>query len=85
MADLLARPFPQAVDGALLSLRWDPLTLTLTVDFDGAGTHTFSAPARVWPDGPSAACDGEAVEATPSGRGRVDVLCGGSRVELTAR
>ncbi len=82
MADLLARPFPQAVDGSLLSTAWDPLTLTLTVEFEGGGTHTLSAPLRVWPEGPVARCDGEVVEAPPAGAGRVDVDCDGSQLQL---
>lgn len=83
VADLLARPFPQAVDGVLESVSWDGDAATLTVGMQGDGTHTFGAADRVWPGGPTATCDGAAVAVRPAGPGRVELDCAGAEVVLS--
>jgi hypothetical protein len=54
VADLLARPFPDAIDGALASVVYDTATRTLTIGIEGAGEspHRITAPGRTWPSAP---------------------------------
>lgn len=84
-ADLFARPFPVAVDGRIAGVAWDAAARALTVSLSdaGEGAHRLSAPARTWPDGVVARCDGAEVEVKPASiPGRVDVPCAGSTLVL---
>ncbi|MFH2004987.1 MAG: cellulase family glycosylhydrolase [bacterium] len=81
--DLLARPYPQAIDGTLRSFAYDPTTRTLTVSITdaGEGEHLLAAPERVYPSGVTATCDGAVVETT-AGPGRVALRCTGQTLTL---
>ena len=81
--DLLARAYPQAVDGRLVSFAFDASARTLTVQLAdaGPGEHLMAAPGRVYPTGVVAACDGVDVETTP-GPGRVALRCAGATLTL---
>jgi len=86
LATLLARPYPQAVDAELVGFAWDGEASSLRVELSGAGSgaHRISAPARIWPAGVTAQCDG--VEASVSdGTGWIEVPCGGALLELRPR
>lgn len=77
-ADLVARPFPIAVDGTVSRIHWSADEATLTVQLDDAGAlgHVIAASPRWWPDGVVATCDGEPVVTTRD-RARLQVPCGG--------
>ncbi len=77
MAALIARPFPQAIAGALTSVAYDVEARTLTVGMTGDGVHTIGASTRAWPDPPTVTCDGSEVE-YDVGPGRIEVDCTGS-------
>lgn len=81
VADLLARPFPIAVDGRVAASTWDGATLTVRIEDAGDGTHELAAPARAWPGKVTASCDGEGVTASREG-GRVRVRCAGAVLTL---
>jgi len=83
VVDLLARAYPQAVDGRLMSFEYDADARTLTVQLTdaGDGEHLLAAPGRVYPAGVVAACDGVDV-ATAPGPGRVAVRCVGTTLTL---
>jgi endoglycosylceramidase len=85
-ADLLARPFPEAVSGRVTRIAWSPEQRTLTVGLAEAtgGLHRLTAPRRVWPAGAAATCDGHAVE-TRAFPGRVELRCAGAELVLRAR
>lgn len=76
--DVLARPYPRAVDGHIASIAWDADTKRLTVGLTGAGEglHQITRPLRTWPDAVLATCDGEATEVTDRGAW-IDVACAG--------
>lgn len=85
IADILARPYPQAVDGRLAGVEWSAPTSTLTVEIReaGAGEHLLSAPTRIYPEGVHVSCDGDTVEARPGPfPGRVAVRCSGRRLVM---
>jgi hypothetical protein len=79
----LAHPYPQAVDGRVVSTRFDPERATLEVDLAdvGPGEHWLSAPALRYRDGVEVRCDGVVVPHR-TGPGRVAVGCRGARLEL---
>ena len=83
LADTLAHPFPQAIDGHIVSTAWDAAarTLTVTLDHAGNGEHWLSAPRRVYPNGVIATCDGAAV-ASPIDHGHASVTCTGRVLTL---
>jgi endoglycosylceramidase len=86
-ADVLARPFPQAVDGQLKTVAYDVATRTLEVTIDPARRklqHRFSVPGRTYPGGVRVTCDGTEIPATPS-RGRVWITCDGAEIVLAPR
>ncbi len=84
IADLIARPFPQAVDGRITAIDWQPDTATLGVSLSdaGPGEHRFSAPLRTWPEAPTATCDGAPVDLRYA-PGRVWLRCSGGEVVLS--
>ncbi len=84
LADLLARPFPEAVDGRLTGTSWDAnsRTLTVTLSDAGRGAHRFTAPARIWPSPISATCDGVSVEVALEG-GRAELVCQGEEIVIS--
>ncbi len=83
VVDLLARAYPQAVDGRLVSFEYDVALRTLTVQIAeaGAGVHLLAAPGRVYPAGVLATCDGVDTETT-TGPGRVGLHCTGTTLTL---
>ena len=86
-ADALARPFPQAVDGEIQTIHYDPTTRVLSVTI--APRHRglpnrFSAPRRTYPDGVRATCDGREIDAWPD-RGHVRLICDGRLITLAPR
>jgi hypothetical protein len=83
LADVLARPYPIAIDGTLASLDWNADTRTLTIELRDAGAHghVISAPARTWPSDVQAACDGLRVDVERVA-GRLLVTCDGSTLSL---
>lgn|GEM_PF-744127 len=86
-ADTLARPFPQAVDGELQTIQYDPTTRVLSVTITPRHRglpHRFSAPRRTYPDGVRATCDGREIGAWPD-RGHVLLACEGSEITLAPR
>jgi endoglycosylceramidase len=86
MADLLARPFPQAIDGTLEGFVWDGEALTVSLSNAGDGTHTLAAPLRAWPGDVDATCDGAPAEAARDEiGGRLEVACRGSELRVAPR
>lgn len=83
IATAIAHPFPQAVDGRLVSTRYDADadTLTVVLEVAGLGEHWLSAPGLRWPAGVRATCDGAEVGVT-TGPGRVGVRCPGRTLTL---
>ena len=83
-ATLIARPFPQAVDGKLIGFQFDSGTRVLTVELEdaGEGEHILSAPTVVFPDGVQVRCDGALVETVVAYPGRVGVSCSGTVLTL---
>lgn len=83
IATAIAHPFPQAVDGRLVSTTYDADadTLTVVLGTAGLGEHWLSAPGLRWPGGVRAACDGAEVDVT-TGPGRVGVRCTGRTLTL---
>lgn len=83
---LLARPYPQAVDGRLVGVQWDGSTLQVDLAEAGDQAHTIAAPAAAWPGEVQATCDDEPVEPLRDlDRGRLDMVCAGSRLVVGAR
>jgi hypothetical protein len=82
-ADVLARPYPVAVDGDLDAIAYDAATRTLRVTLAraGRGMHTLAASPRTYPAGVAVTCDSAATPATVA-RGRVDVACGGRELVM---
>jgi hypothetical protein len=81
LADLLARPYPIALDGRLQAMSWDGSRLSLSLEGAGKGTHTLAAAARIFGSTATVRCDG--VEATvPVAAGRLHVACKGQTLEL---
>jgi endoglycosylceramidase len=80
-SDVLARPYPRAVDGRVASIAWDGDAKRLAIGLAGAGEglHQVSKPARTWPDAVRATCDGEPAEVTDRGAW-VDVACAGAKL-----
>ena len=76
-ADLLARPFPERVEGRLEGSTWDGTQLTVRL-VEGAGWHRITAPARVWPELPTATCDGQPASVKKGPPGRIDARCDGN-------
>lgn len=83
LADILARPYPQAIAGDLAGFSWDDETATLSITLEnaGGGLHRIGASPRIWPGGVSAQCDGSAVEVA-AGAGWVEVDCAGASLVL---
>ena len=83
LADILSRPYPQAIAGDLAGFSWDGATSTLTIALENAsdGRHRISASPRIWPGGVLAQCDGSAVDVS-AGSGWVEVNCSGSSIVL---
>lgn len=81
--DLLARAWPQAVDGELEQLAWDAESRQLLVRIRqaGNGSHRIAVPAHVFPDDVHVRCDGQTVSHRRSA-GAVEVRCRGGRLEL---
>lgn len=83
IADVISRPYPQAVDGMIAGIRWELSSRTLTVELQraGPGAHEIGASPRHWPTPPRATCDGRPanIRALP---GRVAVVCEGRRLVL---
>lgn len=84
-ADLLARPFPEAIDGDITAIRWDSGAGLLTVGIAGAGSgvHRISLPARHF-SAADAACDGAPVDITLIA-GRGELRCEGAEITVQAR
>ncbi len=82
VADLLARPFPAAIDGTVVAATWDGTTLTIEIDGAGDGEHLVSAPDRAWPGEVTARCDGAEVASAREG-GRLSLRCEGRQPELS--
>jgi len=83
-ADTLARPFPQAVDGEIQAIHYEPTTRVLSVTITPGHRglhHRFSAPRRTYPDGVRATCDGRVIDAWPD-RGHVRLACDGTEITL---
>ena len=81
---LLARPYPIAVDGRLTALSWSPSGgLSVGLADAGGGPHLLAAPARAFPDGIVAACDGAPADVEVVGPARVEVACAGASLTLT--
>lgn len=78
LLDVLARPAPDAVAGALAGWTWDEGTLT--VRLAGGGRHRLRIPARALPEPLEVRCDGETVEATRQGS-LLEVPCGSGEGE----
>lgn len=76
LADVLARPSPDAIEGTLEA--WSFEEGTLRVQLDGAGRHRLRAPSRALPDPLLAWCDGAPVEVSRQGA-LVEVPCGRDR------
>jgi hypothetical protein len=88
IADLLARPFPEAVDGRVASIAYDPVTRALSVALGESGPrpHRFSAPRRTYPDGVEVLCDGQPVHTVSTLHpGRVSFRCTGSSIVMRPR
>ena len=83
VADLVVRPYPQAIDGSLVGFSWDGVSLTVDIDGAGEGTHTLAAPVRLWPGELAATCDGVSVSVIRTGS-RAEVSCAGAVLTLTA-
>ena len=82
IADLLARPFPAAIDGIVEGAAWDGATLAVTIAEAGPGEHLIATPGRTWPDTVEVTCDDAPADATREG-GRIRVRCSGSRLIIT--
>jgi len=82
MADLVARPYPQSVDGRIDGFSWDGTALTVQLSDAGDGLHTLAAPLRAWPGSLAATCDGADVEVTRDA-GQADVACAGAVLVVT--
>lgn len=88
VSELVARPFPQAVDGDLRALSYDGDARTLRVEIDaaGPGEHLLSAPTLVYPQGVSVTCDGaDAPVNEDAGPGRIGVRCEGEALVMGPR
>jgi hypothetical protein len=86
-ADTLARPFPEAVDGEIQTIHYDPTTRVLSVMITPRHRglpHRFSAPRRTYPDGVRATCDGREIDARPD-QGHVQLICDGRLITLAPR
>lgn len=81
LADLLARPYPIAVDGRLQAMSWDGSRLSLSLTGAGKGTHTLATAARIFGTTATVRCDG-VEETVPVTAGRVRVACEGETLEL---
>ncbi len=86
LADLLARPFPEAVSGRVTRIEWDPAARTLEVGLSATtgGIHRITAPRRIWPQGVVATCDGADV-VTQASPGRIELACSGRELVLQPR
>lgn len=84
IARAVAHPFPQAIDGHLVSTHFDPDREALEVRLadPGPGEHWLAAPALRYPAGVIVRCDDEVVPHR-AGPGRVAVSCGGERLLLS--
>ncbi len=84
-ARLIARPFPQAVDGRLEGFTFDAESLVLTVEIGDAGTgeHVLASPNVLYPQGVVVRCDGETVNAAVLEKGRVSFPCQGTTLTLS--
>jgi len=78
-AKIIARPFPAALAGRLISSSWDAASRTLTVKFDRArtGEHLVTAPRLAYPAGPRIRCGGAPVTARKVQPGRFAFSCQG--------
>ena len=86
MADLVARPYPQAVDGRIEAFAWDGEELRIEIEEAGDAEHVLAAPERAFgPGGLTATCDGAPVPVVRDlPRGRAMAACAGGVLTLRA-
>ena len=83
LADLVAHPFPAAVDGQLLATGVEADgSLRVELANAGRGTHRIAAPLRHWPGSLRATCDGEPA-AVVREQAAALVRCQGSVLRVT--
>lgn len=83
-ANQLARPFPTAIEGELLSLHYDreSRVLAVTLTPTGDGIHTFAVPTRTYPLGVRAECSTTPATTEVIRPGRISVQCSDTEVTL---
>ena len=84
LMDVVARPYPARVAGALEAYAYDEgakvLTVRMRPDASVSAPTEIAAPARVWPDGAAVECGGCRVEQVPGLIRLFDIPAGDTRV-----
>ena len=86
LADAVARPYPQAVDGTLVGYTWDDVERILRVrlsDTTSKSLHLVSTSSRIWTE-VVAWCDGQPAAFSDRGKGWVEVPCDGSELTVSS-